>query len=210
MTVLAINFDSMKFDMKAISESRILSQYSQSTLYKLLLGVFTSEIQELSDAIHDLMEKRTIAKAEGKILDIIGTIVGQNRDSLDFETSFWFSPDTDGSQPDNGHWWIKNVPQAETEVMEDDTFRKWIEMKILKNHNKFSSKPEIENSIYGGIGEKVGIQRVGMIQQDLYVSTSISTTNKGLLSYLVNTPFTENQYLFSYPATTSIRNVIEN
>lgn len=207
MSDLTINFDSIKYNLKKISEGRILSQYANSTLYKLLLGVFTSEIQELSDAIHDLIAKRTIKNAEGKTLDIIGRIVGQSRISLDFDTTFWFAPDTDGSSPDNGHWWVKNAPQAETEVMDDETYRKWIWMKIQKNHNKYSSKPEIEKEIDDGIGEKIAIQRVGMIEQDIYCTQSISSSNMALLSYVQDTTLTENQYQFSYPATTVVNEV---
>jgi len=209
MTDLALNFEDITFDLKKISESRILSQYSKSPLFKLLLGALTSEVQELSTAITELIKGRTIANAQGKNLDSIGNIVGFQRTSLNFDTAFWFAPDEAGSSPDNGHWWVQNSPQAIDEIMDDETYRKWIWMKVLKNHNLFSSKPEIENSIYQGIEETVGIQRTGMITQDLYVTTSISTTNKNILSYVVDTPLTENQYKFAYPATTSIGSVTE-
>lgn len=210
MVDLTLKFDDITFDLKKISESRILSQYSQSPLLKLLLGALTSEVQELSDALTDLVKYRTIAYGKGKVLDVIGRIVGCDRTTLNYGSSYWFAPDEDGVQPDNGHWWVKNSPQATIEEMDDDTYRKWIWMKILKNHNKFSSKPEIENQILEGLGETVGIQRTGMITQDLYVTTAISTSNKALLSYFVNTTLTDNQYKFAYPATTSIGSVIEN
>lgn len=209
MADLALKFDDITFNLKEISESRILSQYSQSPLYKLLLGAITSEVQELSTAITNLIKYRTIANAEGKNLDAIGRIVGIKRQTYNYDSDYWFSPDSSGVSPDNGHWWVKNSPQAIVEDMDDITYRKWIWMKVLTNHNLFSSKPEIENEILEGIEETVGIQRTGMIEQDLYVTTSISSTNKGLLTYNVNTTLTDNDYLFSYPATTEIGSVIE-
>lgn len=209
MADLELKFDDITFDLKEISESRILSQYSQSPLYKLLLGAITSEVQELSDAITDLIKYRTIANAEGKNLDIIGKIVGIQRIGYNYDSSYWFKPDDEGSSPDNGNWWVQNAQQAIFEDMDDTTYRKWIWMKILKNHNLFSAKPEIENSIFDGINERVAIQRTGMITQDLYVTTSISTTNKNLLYLVKNTTLTDNQYLFSYQATTKIGNVEE-
>lgn len=209
MAETVLRFDDITFDLKKISESRILSQYSTSPLYKLLLGVYTSEVQELSNALTDLVKCRTIAKAQGKNLDTIGNIVGYKRALLNFDTSFWFAPDDAGTAPDNGHWWVRNSPQAETELMDDETYRKWIWMKILKNHNKYSAKTEIENAIYEGIGETVAIQRTGMISQDLYTTTSISTTNKNLLAYVTDTTLTDNQYLFSYQAATKVDNVTE-
>ena len=209
MANLELNFEDITFNLKEISESRILSQYSKSTLYKLLLGVITSEVQELSTAITNLIKYRTIANAEGKNLDIIGKIVGISRKTYNYDSDYWYQPDDAGVCPDNGHWWVKNSPQAIIEDMDDITYRKWIWMKVLTNHNLFSSKPEIEREIYEGIEEVVGIQRTGMIEQDLYVTTSISSTNKNLLTYNTNTTLTENDYLFSYPATTEIGSVIE-
>jgi hypothetical protein len=93
--------------------------------------------------------------------------------------------------------------------MDDITYRKWLWMQILENHNLYSSTPEIENNILDGIGETVGIQRTGMMEADLYVSQNISLTNKKLLTYNTNNTLTENDYLFPYPATTNIDQVEE-
>lgn len=209
MANLDLNFDDIKFDLKSISESRILSQYSQSPLFKLLLGAITKEVQELSDAIVDIIKYRSVAYAKGKNLDAIGRIVGFDRKTYNYDVSYWYEPDDAGVCPDNGHWWVKNSPQALVEPMDDITYRKWIWMKILKNHNLFSSKPEIEKEIKEGIEEIVAIQRTGMIEQDIYTTTSISSTNKKLLSFVVDTTLTDNQYLFSYPAATKIGEVTD-
>lgn len=209
MADLNLKFDDIKFNLKEISESRILSQYSQSPLYKLLLGAITSEVQELSDALTNLIKCRSIAFANGKNLDTIGKIVGFDRKAYNYDSSFWYEPDDAGVCPDNGHWWVKNSPQAIVEQMDDVTYRKWIWMKILKNHNLFSSKPEIEREIKEGIEENIAIQRTGMIEQDIYTTPEISTTNKNLLSYVVNTTLTDNQYMFSYPAATKVGTVTD-
>ena len=204
MAATELKFDDITFDLKKISESRILSQYSTSPLYKLLLGVYTSEIQELSKALTDLVKYRTIANAEGKNLDVLGRIVGFGRKGFNYDASYWFAPEIEGVAPDNGHWWVMNSPQAITEPMDDETYRKWIWMKVLKNHNMFSSKAEIENQIKEGINEVIGIQRTGMVEQEIYTTTSISTTNKNLLTYVVDTTLTDNQYMFAYQAATNI------
>lgn len=209
MSDLELKFDDIEFNLKEISESRILSQYSDSPLYKLLLGVITSEIQELSTAITDLIKGRSVANSEGNQLDVIGRIVGMSRKNYNYDSNYWFAPEIEGVSPDNGHWWVMNYPQAVFEPMDDVTYRKWIWMKIQKNHNKFSSKPEIENEVLRGLDEIIGIQRTGMIEQDIYTTTSISSTNKNLLSYVADTPLTDNQYLFSYQAATEIGSVTE-
>ena len=206
---LALNFDDIRFNLKEISESRMLSQYSNSHLYKLLLGAITAEVQELADAIVDMVIYRTIANAKSDALDAIGNIVGCKRTFQNIDDSFWFTPDKKDTSPDVSNWWVVNGQQGSSEPMEDETYRKWIVMKIMKNHNKFSAKPEIENQIYEGLGEKVAIERVGMIEQDVIVEPSIQDKDKNLLSYSVNTVLADNQFLFSYQAATDVRDVVD-
>lgn len=204
MAAIDINFNSMKFNLKERAESRMLSQFYNSTVLKLLLDVYTSEVQELSDALFGLCRQRTVNFAGGKNLDTIGRIVGRDRTTYNYGAPYWFAPDESDVQPDNGHWWAKNAQQAVTEDMDDTTYRQWIWLKILENHNKFSSVPELENAVFDGIGEKIGIERTGMMEADILTDSTISLTNKNLLEYNKDTELTENEYLFAYPATTSI------
>lgn len=209
MSAIDIKTDSIRFDMRAIALSRMLSQFYGKKILQLLVQAYIDEVQELSTAIADLIEKRTLNKAEGTALDTIGKIVGRSREYYNYEVSYWFAPDTEGVSPDSGHWWCYPAEQAVGQAMDDITYRKWLWMQILENHNLYSSTPEIENKILDGIGETVGIQRTGMMEADLYVSQNISLTNKKLLTYNTNNTLTENDYLFPYPATTNIDQVEE-
>ena len=209
MSAVDLKFDSIKFNLQEIAHSRILSQFYNSKTLKLLIDAYTAEVQELSTALEELIEKRTLNRAEGEQLDAIGRIIGRPREYYNYETDYWFTPDKEGTQPDNGRWWMYPAPQAQGQEMDDDTYRKWLWMQILENHNLYSSVPEIENNIQDGIGETVGIQRTGMMEADIYVTENISLTNKNLLNYNVNTKVTDNDYLFPYPATTNIGQVEE-
>lgn len=210
MAIESIDFSGVKFDLEARAESRMLSQFYDSKVLKLLLNVYISEVQELSDAIYNLIKGRSLNDAQGKQLDAIGRIVGQERTGFSYNNTYWFAPDELGIQPDNGRWWTQNQPQSVVQEMDDDTYRMWIYLKILENHNLFSSTPEIESQIEKGIGENVGIERSGMMEAKIYVTPNISLTNKNLLSYNENTELTDNDYMFSYPATTGISEVEEN
>lgn len=209
MSAINIKFEAIKFDMKAIAMSRVLSQYYDSKILKLLIQAYIEEIQELSTAIYDLISKRTLNLAEGTTLDIIGKIVGRPREYYEYETDFWFTPDTETSQPDNSHWWTYPAEQAISQPMDDNTYRKWLWLQILENHNLYSSVPELKNNVLEGIEEKIGIQRVGMVEADIYVNPNISLTNKKLLIYNKDTQLTDNDYLFPYPAAMSINQVEE-
>ena len=207
MSARDIKCDGIRFDMKAIAISRMLSQLYGKKVLQLLLLAFIEEVQELSTAVADLIEKRTINKAEGTQLDVIGKIIGRNRQYFEYEQDYWFATDENGVSPDNGHWWCDPAPQAIAGDMDDDTYRKWIWLQILENHNLYSAKPEIENSILDGLGETIGIQRTGMMEADIKVNENISLTNKKLLAYNKNNMLTDNDYLFAYPATTKIDQV---
>lgn len=211
MTVATIKYDSIKRNLAQIASDFMLSQYNKkdSPVLNMLLQAYISEVQELSDAIVSMLEYRSIAKAKGIALDEIGHIVGRDRTMYNYDVSFWFSPDDEGMQPDNGHWWCKNAVQAVTEEMDDDTYRKWLWMQILENHNLYSSVPELTNAIYDGIGEKIGIEKSSEMTAKIYTQSQISLTNKSLLSYNEDTLQTDNDYLFAYPATTSISSIEE-
>lgn len=209
MSAIDIKTDSIRFDMRTIALGRMLSQFYGKKILQLLLQAYIDEVQELSTAISDLIEKRTLNKAEGTALDTIGKIVGRSRIYYNYEDSYWFAPDTAGVSPDSGHWWMYPAPQSTSQTMDDDTYRKWLWMQILENHNLYSSTPEIKNNILYGIGEVIGIQRTGMMEADIYVTQNISLTNKNLLTYNMNNTLTENDYLFPYPATTNIDQVEE-
>lgn len=209
MAIASIDYSSIRFDLEKISQSRMLSQFYNSKILKLLLNAFTEEVQELSTAISDLISKRSLANAEGEQLDVIGRIVGQQRTGYTYVNGYWFSPDGVDVCPDNGHWWMQNQPQSVEQDMDDITYRKWLWLKILENHNLFSSVPEIKTKVVEGIGEEIGIETEGTMIAKIYVSSNISLTNKELLRYYRNTKLTDNDYMFSYPATTNIDQIVE-
>ena len=66
MAATKIDFSTLKFDLKELAESRLLSQFYNSTVLKLLPDAFKSEVQELSDAIYELLKGRSIYNGQGE------------------------------------------------------------------------------------------------------------------------------------------------
>ena len=207
MKNLEVDFSGLKFNLKEISESRILSQYSQSPVFKMLLEAFTSEIQELMDAIVGIMEYRTLSKANGVQLDIIGLLIGQPRQMFNYETSYWFAPEENDVAPDRGHWWSNHAEKAVFEEMDDKTYRKRLWLQALKNQNRYSSNPEIKEQILNGLEETIGIQIDGTMSAKILTQKTISLTNYNLLDYYKDTQQADNDFYFAYPATTVITSV---
>lgn len=63
--------------------ARLLYQYKDSDRLKYILTAFSEQIQELEQAIFDLDAGRQIYNAEGEQLDLLGEIVGIERNGLE-------------------------------------------------------------------------------------------------------------------------------
>lgn len=66
-------------DHQAKAESRVITQYRESTNLLDMNGVYLNQSQELEQVFQDLINKRSINTATGINLDNIGEIVGQSR-----------------------------------------------------------------------------------------------------------------------------------
>jgi hypothetical protein len=62
---------------------RLLEQFKGKPNLKALLDAFHAQIQELENVFNDLYVQRVISNASGKVLDDMGTIVGQSRIGFD-------------------------------------------------------------------------------------------------------------------------------
>ena len=147
MTVQNLELDFSQYEDKSLYEQakkRVLYQYSQKPIFLKIIKAYMEEIQELYDAIIDLQKRSFIFYGEGQDLDLIGEILGQKRAYFNYDTSFWFAPDIDGSAPDKGSAWVKNAEQAIIENMSDDMYRKYLWGKALENHTKFASREELQ------------------------------------------------------------------
>ncbi len=63
--------------------ARLAQQYKDKPRIAAVLGVFVYQVQQIEDAGYDVMIFRRLANAEGEQLDVIGRIVGQDRESAD-------------------------------------------------------------------------------------------------------------------------------
>lgn len=109
-----------------------------------IIKAYMDEIQELYNALIDLEKRSFIFYGQGEDLDLIGLILGQKRSYFNYDTTFWFAPDNEETSPDKGHAWCINTEQAIIENMSDDTYRRYLWGKALKNHVKFASREELQ------------------------------------------------------------------
>ena len=65
------------------SIDQLLLQYKDKAVIEGLVKIFGKQIQELENVYCDMLEKRTLDEAFGTTQDLMGTIVGQDRQGFD-------------------------------------------------------------------------------------------------------------------------------
>lgn len=212
MTVQNLELDFSQYENKSLYEqakTRVLYQYSQKPIFLKIIKSYMEEIQELYKAIIDLQKRSFIFYGKGEDLDLIGEILGQKRAYFNYDTTFWFAPDDAETAPDKGSAWVKNAEQAIIENMSDDTYRRHLWGKALKNHVKFVSREELQRIIFEIMEIYVSFSDADKCDVDLIVPASISKTNKNYLTYFADNNQVDQTANIPYPATMNIRNVIE-
>lgn len=212
MTIKNLELDFSQYENKSLydqAKTRVLYQYSQSPIYMKIIKAYMEEIQELYDAIIQLQKRSFIFYGEGQDLDLIGLILGQKREFYNYDTTFWFAPDNTETSPDKGSAWCKNAEQAVIENMDDDTYRRYLWGKALKNHVKFASREELQNIIFEIMEIYVSFSDADKCDVDLIVPASISKTDRNYITYFADNDQVDQTANIPYPATMKIRNVIE-
>ena len=131
---LEVSFERLKQSLEKRGRSRLLWQFRNSPVLNQLIKEMSAQMQDAYDAAIDTLEKRTIAKATGVNLEILGTIVGQERVGNNLEYHAYFHPDKPGWSADQAPAWVTGVPLLGYRVASDDSYRKLILAKIFKNH----------------------------------------------------------------------------
>ena len=191
------------------AEERTLAQFRQSIVLLSIMMAFIEEAQVLQDAVRDVMSKRTIFKASGENLNVLGRIVGQLRGLINLTDMSWMTPDSEGISVDQAPVWVMNAPQ-EGSVSTPDVFSKlFVQGKIYRNFVKYGSIPEVQQFVMALFGIPISIVITGPLTIDLIVPDSISSTTLQALSSLVRLQTCESVYLLPVPAGVKIDNIIK-
>lgn len=122
----------------------LLAQFKDSPNLAAYIGCFIAEVDIISKAIQDSINLRYLADAFGKQLDVIGDIVGLSRTFYGAAALgyFGFYDDPQAEVPSIGDYRDPTIggvlkslsdKSAADFVMDDETFKKAIYAKIIKN-----------------------------------------------------------------------------
>lgn len=127
-----------------LAKTRVTSQFSDKPIFNKYVELLSHEFKELSSVLKDLLQLRDIDTAAGKQLDIIGRIVGQDREliSTDLFDFFGFQGEAGSkgfgdleelAQELGGYFYDLGTPVGSNVLLDDETYRIFIKAKILKN-----------------------------------------------------------------------------
>ena len=125
--------------------NHLITQYKESETVKDYLRAVLEEANELEQVYCDLIQERFIETAEGKILDIIGSLVGQSRILIDATQLVFFGFDGAAGAASFGEVGnplvggrFRSVSEDTTgnNVLTDPEYRLFIRARIIKNYTR--------------------------------------------------------------------------
>lgn len=194
--------DIIPFEMKdylAEARARVTEQFKDKELFDKYLQILLESQIQIQKTLKDLMQLRDIDSAKGSTLDVIGRIVGQERELIAAELYEFFgfigaagakSMGEVGSGI-GGYFYTAGSATGKNVPLDDETYRKFIKAKIFKNVT--ASTPEefiaVVNLIFDT--DKAYVLEGDNASFTLFFGREITGFEKNLLNYV--------SYKQSYP-----------
>lgn len=191
-------------DYLAEAQARVTEQFKDSKDAEKIKPIFNKYLKllmasqlELQNTLRDLTQLRDIDNAIGVQLDVIGRIVGQERELVEAELYPFFAFQGVvgalgfGSKETGGGGTLTSksggVDTGKNVLLDDETYRKYIRAKIFKNIT--ASTPEqfmaVVNSIFGT--ERCYVAEGEDAEITVYFDRNLSDLEKNLLDYVSHT-----------------------
>ena len=194
--------DLTPFEIKDYLEearSRTTEQFKGAPVFDKYLQLMVNSQLEIQNTLRDLMQLRDIDTAIGAQLDVIGRIVGQERELVEAELYEYFGfQGALGAQSFGqfgtsfgGYFKSESTPSGKNVPLDDENYRKYIRAKVFKNIT--ASTPEefiaVVNLIFDTT--QAYVLEGENAQFTIYFGRPINNFEKALLNYI--------SYKQSYP-----------
>jgi len=179
------------------ARSRTTNQFDleSSPIFDKYLQLLISGFQEAEELLEDLMKLRSVDTAFGAQLDIIGEIVGQDRELIAADLYDFFGMDgAVGAYPMGdindptvgGYFFTYGTDLGGNVNLDDETYRKFIKAKIYKN-NTSSSPEEFINAVKMIFDvDQVSIIESGNAEATVLFGRHLSNFERVLINYVSN------------------------
>lgn len=181
------------------AKARVTEQFLSADIFNRYVELLIESQTLIQQTLKDLMQLRDVDTATGTQLDVIGRIVGQERELIAAELYEFFGfvgaplaqPMGAIGSPLGGIFYSYNTPLGNNRPLDDETYRKFIKAKIFKNVT--TSTPEefiaVINLIFDT--DQAYVLEGDDAEFTLFFGRPITDFEKSLLNYI--------SYTQSYP-----------
>lgn len=202
-----ISFEEKELDLQARGQSRFTEILQRRPVLCAFLAALSEEVQEAYDSTLEVLRARTLARAVGVNLDVLGDIVGQRRLLENAADIAYFQWDTAQRGWDQGTWWAPGAPLAGDLPATDSQYRRLIIAKIFRNHVRYGSVPELVVFIKLLFDLDVSIRTVGPMEIDIIVPSRATASQILSIQEVADDQEVDRRYFLPLPATCRINQV---
>lgn len=206
--IVDIPFTEKEINMQVRGQSRFTEILQNRLVLCAFLEALSSEVQEAYDIVLEVLRARTLARAFGVNLDILGDIVGQQRILRNAADIPYFQWDTQERGWDQGPWWSTGADLTGNLPATDSQFRNLIVAKVFRNHVRYGSIPELVVFIKLLFDLDVTIRTVGPMEIDIVVPSTATESQTLSIQEVADDQEVDRRYFLPLPATCRINQVI--
>lgn len=184
-------------DYLKTARTRTTEQFTleSAPIFDRYLQLLISGFQDVQEIFEDLMKLRSVDTATGAQLDIIGNIVGQDRELIAADLYDFFGmqgalnafPMGDRNDPTVGGFFYSFGTDLGGNVqLDDDLYRLFIKAKIYKNNTSSTPEEFIQAIKMIFDADQVALVESGNANAYVYIGKQLSNFERILLTYVSN------------------------
>lgn len=180
-------------DYLTIARTRTTEQFKSEDVFDRYLQLLIGGFQDVQAVYNDLMKLRSVDTATGAQLDIIGNIVGQDRELIAADLYDFFGmqgalnafPMGDRNDPTvGGIFYSAGTDFGGNVQLDDDLYRLFIKAKIYKNNTSSTPEQFIQAIRMIFDADQVALVESGNANAYVYIGKQLSNFEKILLTYI--------------------------
>lgn len=188
---MALNeFDTVPYLEEA--RNRVTYAFTDKPIFDKYLQLLILGQVEIQEALKQVMQLRSIDTAEGEQLNVIGRIVGQERELIDAEMLEYFGFD---GYPESqsygdlentsvgGFYYSLGTPLTGSVLLNDEQYRLFIKAKILKN-TTFATPEDFLGFVKFVFGTEINnVLAEGAAEFTILIGKELNSFERALLTY---------------------------
>lgn len=184
-------------DYLAIARTRTTEQFKLdgAPVFDKYLQLLISGFQDAQEVFDSLMKLRSVDTATGAQLNIIGNIVGQDRELIAADLYDFFGmqgalnayPMGDSNDPSvGGYFFSYGTDMGGNIALDDELYRLFIKSKIYKNSTSSTPEEFIQAIKMILSVDQIALVETGNANAFVYIGKQLSNFEKVLLTYISN------------------------